>query len=90
MTKDLDTHDDKGKEYQTHTLPQYVYDHFGGKRPTLTQLKPGIWKFMAGGTEVVVNAETAEDARRRIKKVVQNVNEMNGVKPDGRVTRHLT
>lgn len=78
-----------GVEYQTHTLPQYVYAHFGGKAPTLIKIGDRAWKFTGGGTEVVVNAETAGDARRRIKKVIQNVNEMNGVKPDRRVTRHL-
>lgn len=86
MTNNHNAGDDT---YQTHTLPQYVKAHFGGKTPTLTKLADGIWKFMGGGTEVVVNAENAEHARRRIKRVVQNVNEMNGVEPDGRVARHL-
>ena len=44
-----------GVEYQTHTLPQYVYAHFGGKAPTLIKIGEGIWKFMGGGAEVVVN-----------------------------------
>lgn len=62
------------KMYETYTLPSYVLNYFGGNRETtMEKIADGAWRFKGGGNEIVVQGETAGEARRRIRRFVKNI-----------------